>query len=141
MKALRVRQLAQQELDRAPAEHREWIEGYTAGYNLYLRETGAAQVKGWCRGQPWVQEIAAADVVAYRRMLGLTAPRFATMIATAQPPASANEIPSATGGGSAAAAAPASRPRTTSSRRRWMRSWRRTAGRSGRSARRAAAAC
>jgi acyl-homoserine-lactone acylase len=98
MKALRVWQQAARELERAPIEHREWIEGYTAGYNLYLRETGADQVKGWCQGQPWVREIEPTDVVAYRRMLGLTAPRFATMIAAAQPPATTGGMPSAAGG-------------------------------------------
>jgi acyl-homoserine-lactone acylase len=107
MKALRVRERAAEELENADAEHREWIEGYTAGYNLYLRETGAANVPGWCKGKPWVAEIAAADVVAYRRVLGLMAPRFATMIHDARPPVDDAAMPSA---GATAAAAGAAFP-------------------------------
>jgi acyl-homoserine-lactone acylase len=107
MKALRLRRLAEEELGAAPAEQREWLEGYAAGYNHYLREKGKDALSGWCRSQPWVGEIAAADVVAYRRMVGLMAPRFTAMIANARPPEAGTEIPSATGGGGGGEAAAA----------------------------------
>jgi acyl-homoserine-lactone acylase len=45
------------------AELREMVEGYVAGYNRYLRDTGVAQLPDpTCRGKAWVGPITALDV-------------------------------------------------------------------------------
>jgi acyl-homoserine-lactone acylase len=85
-RALDVAGRARKELEGEPAEVREWLAGYAAGYNRYLAETGVASVPGWCRGQAWVTPIAAADVAAYRKLVSLSAPFFIDAIATAAPP-------------------------------------------------------
>ena len=85
-KAVEYYNKAARELEAGSTEGREWLEGYAAGFNHYLRETGVDNVPGWCRGEPWVREITGADVAAYRRLLGLMAPRFAGMIVSAAPP-------------------------------------------------------
>ena len=73
------------------AQARQLVDGYVAGYNRYLRDTGVAQLPDpTCRGKSWVTPITPLDVwsgiydldtlegsVAYR-----------TDIATATPPAS-----------------------------------------------------
>jgi acyl-homoserine-lactone acylase len=45
------------------AELREMVDGYVAGYNRYLRDTGVAQLPDpTCRGKAWVGPITALDV-------------------------------------------------------------------------------
>ncbi len=81
---------AARDLATMPAEVGEWMEGYAAGYNLYLEETGRDQVAGFCRGAEWVRPITANDLAAYHRIVTLAASvAFADAIATAQPPGAA----------------------------------------------------
>jgi acyl-homoserine-lactone acylase len=69
-----------------PDEAREWVEGYVAGYNRYLEETGRDAVGGWCQGADWVVPITADDLSAYHALVSTLAPAFAAAIAAAQPP-------------------------------------------------------
>jgi acyl-homoserine-lactone acylase len=41
------------------------IEGYVAGYNKYLTETGVDNLAPHCAGQPWVSTISPIDITAY----------------------------------------------------------------------------
>ena len=65
------------------------FEAFTAGWNLHLTETGADAVAGWCRGEPWVQPVEAADAYAYARAVILLASsgQLTNYIASARPPA------------------------------------------------------
>ncbi|MEK7833791.1 MAG: penicillin acylase family protein [Acidobacteriota bacterium] len=89
MKALGLYEQAKSMLQAMPQEQRDQIEGYTAGYNQYLREVtanGVANVGGWCKGKDWVFELTAVDVLAYNQSVVVTSTNFADMIATAMPP-------------------------------------------------------
>ena len=67
-KGLRQSGLIQRELDRpAPLgptpQVRSMVDGYVAGYNRYLRDTGAAKLPDpSCRGKDWVRPITAMDI-------------------------------------------------------------------------------
>ncbi|HUP24859.1 MAG TPA: acylase [Thermoanaerobaculia bacterium] len=102
MKALRIHERAGDDLARQPQDFRDWYDGYVAGYNEYLGETGVDAVSGWCRGAEWVAPITAQDLAAYHRVVTVTSVNFASMIATAEPPTPAGEATSA----SAASAEP-----------------------------------
>jgi acyl-homoserine-lactone acylase len=91
MRALRVAERAEEALEAQPAEVRNWLQGFAAGYNRYLAEAGRDAVPGWCRGQDWVVPITAADLAAYHRLLALTITNFAGPIAAARPPAPVTE--------------------------------------------------
>jgi acyl-homoserine-lactone acylase len=93
MRALRLREGAEAWHAAQPAEVRGWVEGFVAGYNQYLTDTGADAVPGWCRGEPWVVPISAADLAAYHRML--TQSVLAASIAAARLPAPGAMIPGA----------------------------------------------
>ena len=80
VKALGAREGADHTRSARSQEVRDWVEGYVAGYNHYLAQTGKDSVPGWCRGQDWVFPITAADV----RRAGRPTP-FAAAIASAQP--------------------------------------------------------
>jgi acyl-homoserine-lactone acylase len=69
-----------------PAEARDWMEGYVAGYNRYLEETGRDAVGGWCQGADWVVPITADDLSAYHVLVSTVAPAFAGAIVAARPP-------------------------------------------------------
>lgn len=86
MKALGLYEQAKAMLQAMPQDQRDQIEGYTAGYNQYLREVTANGVGGWCKGKDWVFELTAVDVLAYNQSVVLTSTQFADMIATATPP-------------------------------------------------------
>lgn len=70
----------------------EALGGFAAGYNLYLEQTGADQVGGWCQGADWVKPISAHDLAAYQRSVITLLPRLAGMIATAVPPDAAASV-------------------------------------------------
>jgi acyl-homoserine-lactone acylase len=70
------------------AELREMVDGYVAGYNRYLRDTGVARLPDpTCRGKAWVGPISALDVwsgIHDLNALEGTA-RFKAAIASARP--------------------------------------------------------
>jgi acyl-homoserine-lactone acylase len=100
---------------------RALVAGYAAGYDRYLRDTGAAHlVDPTCRGAAWVRPITALDV--WRNVYDLSrlagTGQFKQDIATARPPAGTSAA--AAGGGSdavsrAGTAPPATSPLATSS--------------------------
>jgi len=85
-RALRVLDRAEEDFRALSRETQQWLTGYAAGYNQYLEETGAGAVPGWCRGEPWVRPITAAEILARREMRNLTAWQFTAEIASAAPP-------------------------------------------------------
>jgi acyl-homoserine-lactone acylase len=72
--------------DLAESELTGLYEGFAAGYNRFLEETGKDNVPGWCQGQEWVVPIDANDIAAYMRSIMVIVSRFAGMIPAAQPP-------------------------------------------------------
>jgi acyl-homoserine-lactone acylase len=50
-------------------ETRDLLTGYAAGYNRYVRDTGAAGLAADCRNQPWVRDITHLDVLGVLRKL------------------------------------------------------------------------
>jgi acyl-homoserine-lactone acylase len=73
-------------MQKQPRELRDWYEGFVAGYNQYLAETGRDKVGGWCKGADWVVPITAVDLQAYQQLVLLVTTTFAQQIATAEPP-------------------------------------------------------
>lgn len=99
IEALGIHDQAGRDLEQMSEELRGWYQGYVDGYNRYLVETGVDAVPGWCRGAEWVLPITTQDLAAYHRLMTLVSSRFATMIASAQPPQAADiTAPTASGG-------------------------------------------
>lgn len=80
-------------------EGRDMLQGYVAGYNQYLAETGVDNLPAECAGQPWVQPIDADSLMAFYLDLAMLAGsrNFLDAIASAAPPGAA--ITSAVGAG------------------------------------------
>ncbi|MFF1478399.1 penicillin acylase family protein [Streptomyces sp. NPDC058301] len=71
------------------SELRRMVEGYAAGYNRYLRDTGAAHLPDpTCKGKPWVGPIGAMDIwnLVYDLNGASGAAALRQAIATATPP-------------------------------------------------------
>lgn len=95
-RALAVHERAEQSFSRLPADTVDLLRGYAAGYNAYLEEVGAAGVAGWCRGEPWVRQISAVDLLAYTDDLALFASARAILgFFVTAPPASDSPAPDA----------------------------------------------
>jgi acyl-homoserine-lactone acylase len=92
MRGLRVHERALEAAAASPPELRRWVEGFAAGYNLFLRETGVEALPGWCRGEPWVTPVTAQDLHALQRQLYLTATNFVAAMPAAQPPGAATAL-------------------------------------------------
>jgi acyl-homoserine-lactone acylase len=90
-KALDIRADADAGLASQPQEIRDWLAGFAAGYNRYLRETGTDSVPGWCRGESWVFAIEPADIHAYLRSIVLPLAGIMARMAPAAPPAAGGE--------------------------------------------------
>lgn len=86
--ALDVTSKAQAILDGMPADLREAVDGFVAGYNHYLAETPLDTLPGYCQGQSWVQPITALDWASHAAVLNLRASAlpFANFIVNAKPP-------------------------------------------------------
>ena len=90
------------------AELRRMVEGYAAGYNRYLRDTGVDRLPDpRCKGKPWVRPVTALDLWGIvHDVNGATgAVPLAPEIGAAEPPAAAGKGTAATGaaGGKTAA--------------------------------------
>src|SRR5262249_24688042 len=87
-KALGLVDLAWQQNGRLSNDERQLLDGYVAGFNAFLTARGAANVPGWCAGEPWIGPITAVDVLAYQRNIALFASGDALLgpIFLAQPP-------------------------------------------------------
>ena len=88
--SLEVMKRAEAGLAAQTAEVRALIDGYVAGYNQFLADTGTDAVVGSCGGQAWLRPISALDLFAYYVDLGLLGSGNALLdyLATAQPPGS-----------------------------------------------------
>src|SRR6516162_714654 len=90
------------------AQARALVDGYAAGYNRYLRDTGVANLPDpACRGAAWVTPITARDIWAglYDANELLGSAGFKDNIATAAPPPAAASAPADGGIAPQAAAA------------------------------------
>jgi acyl-homoserine-lactone acylase len=87
---LRLMALARAQLPTLAPDVRALLDGYAAGFDGYLRTTGAGHLPGWCAGQPWITPITATDLLAYQRDLAIqdSGAGFLRAIVTAQPPGS-----------------------------------------------------
>ncbi len=76
---------------RQPARVQQLIEGYVAGYNRFLKDTGTDGVPAECRGKAWVRPITADDMLRLneKQMLLASSLALAPAIANAAPPGSA----------------------------------------------------
>lgn len=74
--------------DGQATENRDLLTGYAAGYNRYLRETGAAGLPDACRNQDWVRAITPLDLIRLMRLYTSTASggAFINYFYSAQPP-------------------------------------------------------
>ncbi|MFP3442557.1 penicillin acylase family protein, partial [Pantoea sp. SIMBA_133] len=64
-KAQKILSGAEAEYPNLSSETRALIEGFTAGYNKYVKETESADLPPECRNQPWVKEITPVDLFAH----------------------------------------------------------------------------
>ncbi len=73
-------------LPQQPAQVREMLQGYAAGYNQYLQD--GKPLASACAGQPWVVPITEEDIYAHYLDVGLAGlPQFAVpWMGRAQPP-------------------------------------------------------
>jgi acyl-homoserine-lactone acylase len=74
--------------DNSPPEIQAMVKGYAAGYNRYLRETGAGNLPASCRNASWVREIDELDLmrVYYALTLRASSENQLAAIVAAQPP-------------------------------------------------------
>src|SRR5262249_25893762 len=76
---------------------RQLVDGYVAGYNRYLRDTGIAHLPDpTCRGAAWVRPITALDMwtLVYNLDQLAGADQFKQSIATAHPPSAGAAVTS-----------------------------------------------
>ena len=95
LRAGTVRQLLAQKAPLGPtAELRRMVEGYAAGYNRYLRDTGVDHLPDpTCKGKPWVRPITALDlwsIVYDLNRVTATVP-FVPDIGDAKPPTASTD--------------------------------------------------
>ncbi|NOZ42824.1 MAG: acylase [Alphaproteobacteria bacterium] len=86
VRALGIPSHAGQDFAAQPLQNRQWITGYSAGYNRYIHDTGRDKITSWCKGASWVRPISPADIFARFRFLAQTTPHVAGMIVAAEPP-------------------------------------------------------
>ncbi|WP_404399819.1 acylase [Idiomarina seosinensis] len=86
--ALGIRENAEQGFSELSDESRALLQGYSAGYNKFLSETGSANIDPQCAGQPFVREITPVDVLTYAQGVALLpgASNFTGAIFVAAPP-------------------------------------------------------
>ena len=87
-RALGFMEQAQALYPKLTPEIRETVDGFTAGYNAYLKAKGPGSVTSWGLGTEWVREISAVDLLAYNLSVIATTPNLAELIASAAPPKS-----------------------------------------------------
>ena len=88
-KALKIRQLAENQYSQFSYNSRALMEGFSAGYNQYLSDIEAGTQTGepFCAGQPWVKPITGVDVASYLFSIALLpgAANFLDLIFYANP--------------------------------------------------------
>lgn len=93
-KALDLQTRAELEIDDLEANPKAMLQGYVAGVNKYLADTGTANLAEECRSAEWVSNISAQDLMAYYLDIATLAGvrNFLPAIANAQPPASSSMV-------------------------------------------------
>ncbi|GEM_PF-7092 len=86
LKAMDIDRQTRHALAAQTAEDLDWLQGYAAGFNRYLRENDGVSATAWCAGAPWVKAISAADLMTRMVVVAQTLPRMAGAIAAARPP-------------------------------------------------------
>ncbi|MEO0689083.1 MAG: penicillin acylase family protein [Pseudomonadota bacterium] len=83
-----VEKLREGAAENQSAESAQLLAGYLAGYNRYLRDTGAGALPEACRGKAWVREITSDDLLRLneKQMLLASSLALAAGIANAAPP-------------------------------------------------------
>ncbi|MEC8158782.1 MAG: penicillin acylase family protein [Pseudomonadota bacterium] len=94
VKALGIPERAGEALAAQEPQIKEWIEGYTAGYNRFVSER-AGNFGSWCDKATWVRPVTAAEFMAQYVTLVYTLPRIAGAITAAAPPAPQTEMSAA----------------------------------------------
>lgn len=69
--ALGIRENAEQGFDNLSDNSQALLQGYAAGYNRYLNDTGTANIDPQCAGQPFVREITPIDMLTYAQGVAL----------------------------------------------------------------------
>ncbi len=86
--ALGIRDNAEQGFANLSDESKALLQGYAAGYNRYLNDTGVANIDPQCAGQPFVREITPIDMLTYAQGVALLpgASNFTGAVFVAAPP-------------------------------------------------------
>jgi acyl-homoserine-lactone acylase len=85
-KAMAIRQQAEEALAEQSATIRQWVTGYSAGYNRYLLEHPGPRNDSWCSGAPWLVEAKPVDFLARLLLVVQTLPQMSGAVLAAQPP-------------------------------------------------------
>ena len=94
VKALGIPEKAGEALAAQERQIKEWIEGYTAGYNQFVNER-TGKFGSWCDEATWVRPVTATEFMAQYVTLVYTLPRIAGAITAAAPPAPQTEMSAA----------------------------------------------
>jgi acyl-homoserine-lactone acylase len=85
MQALDIPDKGRAALADQPEKIKQWIQGYTAGYNRYLADK-SGDFGSWCDQSSWVKPVNAADFMTQYVALVYSLTRMAGAIVAAQPP-------------------------------------------------------
>ena len=85
MKALNMPDKGRQALNAQPEKVKEWIAGYAAGYNRYLKDANG-KFDSWCDQAPWVRSATAEEFMTQYVASVYTITRMSGAVVAAQPP-------------------------------------------------------
>ena len=85
MKALNMSDKGRKALNAQPEKIKEWIVGYAAGYNRYLKDSDGV-FGSWCDRAPWVRPATAEEFMTQYVALVHTITRMSGAVVAAQPP-------------------------------------------------------
>ena len=91
VKSLGIPERAGEALAAQEPQIKEWVEGYTAGYNQFVNER-AGKFGSWCNDASWVRPVTATEFMAQYVTLVYTLPRIAGAITAAAPPTPQVEV-------------------------------------------------
>lgn len=91
VKSLGIPERAGEALAAQEPQIKEWVEGYTAGYNQFVNER-AGKFGSWCNDATWVRPVTAREFMAQYVTLVYTLPRIAGAITAAAPPTPQVEV-------------------------------------------------
>ena len=85
MRALDMSEKGRLALSRQPSNIKDWIKGYAAGYNRYLRDSSGG-FDSWCDHEAWVRFATPEDFMTQYVALVHTITRMSSAIVAAKPP-------------------------------------------------------